>query len=72
MTRHYACVTAERRTLFQHTNFSDVWNDAERARTAFVRARVEALMRRFRQTLAQADTEVATGAVRKAGAPDVP
>jgi hypothetical protein len=70
MTSQDARVTAERRPLFQHTDFSDTWKDAQCARTAFVRVHVEALIRRIFQTLAQADTKVVPGTARKAGASD--
>ena len=72
MTRQDARVTAERRTLFQHTDFSEIWNDAQGARTAFFRAHLEALIRQIARALInQADTGIASpSAHRNAGTPD--
>ena len=68
---------AERRELFDDTHLSDVWNDAERSRAAFVRVRVDALVRQIRRAVinrisAQADAGIGPDAIRKAGTPDVP
>ena len=49
MTRQDARVTAERCPFFQHTDFSDIWQDAQRTRTAFARACVERLLRQIRR-----------------------
>jgi hypothetical protein len=67
----------ENRAFFEYPSFSDVWKDAQRSRTAFARAYVEALVRevrraRIRQALANTDPRIAPRADRKAGAPDVP
>ncbi|MBV8576759.1 MAG: hypothetical protein JOZ58_17205 [Acetobacteraceae bacterium] len=72
MIRQDARVTAERRTLFQHTDFSDIWKDAQDARTAFLRARVEALICQIRRALInQVDMGIASpSAHRNAGTPD--
>ena len=63
------------RALFEDAHFTDVWNDAQNARTAVVRAHVQSLIRRIRralidraamnhasmnQALAQAGTSAAT------------
>ena len=73
MTRQDARVTAECRALFQHTDFSDIWNDAQDARTAFLRAHLEALIRQVRRVLInQADTGIAShSAHRNAGTTNV-
>jgi hypothetical protein len=68
---------ADEDRVFEYPSFSDVWKDAQRSRTAFARAYVEALVRqirraRIRQALAQTDPRIAPRADRKAGAPDVP
>jgi len=66
---------AERRELFDDTRFSDVWNDAERSRTAFVRAHIEQLLRQIRRAVinritVQANTAIAPGADQNAGTPN--
>jgi hypothetical protein len=62
---------ADEDRVFEYPSFSDVWKDAQRSRTAFARAYVEALVRqirraRIRQALAQTDPRIAPRADRKA------
>jgi hypothetical protein len=39
------------RALFEDAHFTDIWNDAQNARTAVVRAHVQSLVRRIRRAL---------------------
>jgi uncharacterized glyoxalase superfamily metalloenzyme YdcJ len=67
---------ADEDRVFEYPSFSDVWKDAQRSRTAFARAYLEALVRqrraRIRQALAQSDLGIAPRAGRNAGSPDAP
>jgi hypothetical protein len=70
-------VPAEQRAPFDDTHFSEVWNDAERSRTAFVRTHVGQLLHQIRRAVinrisAQANTAIAPGADGDAGTPNVP
>jgi hypothetical protein len=72
---------AECRRTFEDTHFSDIWNDAERSRAAFVRTQIEALMRQIRRAvlnrdlldrpLAQANAGIGSRTDRNEGKPDV-
>jgi hypothetical protein len=57
---------AERPAPFEDAAFSEVWADAQHARTEFVRAAIKSLARRIRLGLAQADVGIAGHAQRKA------
>jgi hypothetical protein len=58
---------AEGPAPFEDAAFSDIWADAQHARTEFVRAAVQSLARRIRLGLAQADVGIAGHAQCKAG-----
>jgi hypothetical protein len=62
---------SEQSPPFEDTPFSDVWADAQRSRTDFVRASVQALVRQIRRALAQADAGIASQSDRKAETPNV-
>ena len=60
------------RLLFEDTPFSEVWADAQRSRTNFVRTSLQRLVWRIRRGLTQADSAIASHADREAGTQNAP